>query len=124
MSSSTAISQNFFCVLHCRGRAPEYLRLNQDLLAVVRHFADAKKPIASICHGAQILAAAGVISGRKLTCYPACGPEVAGCGGELADVPADEVVVDGNLVSGPAWPSHPKVMAAFIKALGYEVTRS
>lgn len=84
----------------------------------------ADKPVASICHGAQLLAAAGVISGKSLTAYPACGPEVIVAGGCMRDVAADEVVEDGNLVSGPAWPSHPKVMAAFIKRLGYAIARA
>ena len=114
-----------FCLLYFffSGRAPEYLRLNSAVLDIVKHFATANKPIASICPGAQILSAAGVISSRKLTAYPACGPEVSAAGGCMVDVGAADVVIDGNLVSGPAWPSHPKVMAEFIKLLGYEITR-
>lgn len=106
------------------GRAPEYLRLNPKVLDVVRHFATAGKPIASICHGAQLLTAAGVVpKGARLTAYPACGPEVSASGGCFVEVGAADVVVDGQLVTGPAWPSHPKVMAEFIKLLGYEVSR-
>ena len=120
---SSACTKQRILFASCSGRAPEYLRLNDKVLDVVKHFANANKPIASICHGAQLLSAAGVLSSRKLTAYPACGPEVTSGGGCMVNVGADEAVVDGNLVSGPAWPSHPKVMAEFIKLLGYEVTR-
>src|SRR5437868_6587158 len=85
------------------GRAPEYLRLNEQVLAVVRHFASANKPIAAICHGAQLLAAAGVLPGRSCSAYPAVGPEVKAAGGRFADVPVDEAHADGNLVTAPAW---------------------
>lgn len=106
------------------GRAPEYLRLNPKVLDVVRHFAGAGKPIASICHGAQLLTAAGVVpAGKRLTAYPACGPEVSAVGGCFVEVGAAEAVVDGQWVSGPAWPSHPAVMAEFIKLLGYTVSK-
>mgnify|MGYP006289663665 FL=1 len=97
------------------GRAPEYLRLNQDVIAVVNHFAHADKPIASICHGAQLLAAAGVLNGRRCSAYPACGPEVKAAGGEYVEVPVTDAVVDGNLVTAPAWPAHPKWLAEFLK---------
>lgn len=100
------------------GRAPEYLRLNEDVLKVVREFASAGKPIAAICHGLQLLAAADVLRGRKCTAYPACAPEVRLAGGAYVDVPVDDVVVDGNLVTSPAWPAHPKWLAAFLKVLG------
>src|SRR6202045_4113648 len=89
------------------GRAPEYIRLNARVLDIVRHFANAKKPIASICHGAQVLAAAGVLEGKKCSCYPAVSPEVTRAGGTFADVAMTEAVTDGNLVSAPAWPAHP-----------------
>lgn len=108
----------------CRGRAPEYLRLNARVLDIVRHFFEANKPVASICHGAQILAAAGVLQGRTLTAYPACGPEVQAAGGTMAKVDADKAVEEGNLISGPAWPCHPQVMAKFIAKLGYTVSRN
>ncbi|MCA8993676.1 MAG: DJ-1/PfpI family protein [Planctomycetaceae bacterium] len=100
------------------GRAPEYLRLNDRVLAVVKHFADSQKPIAAVCHGLQILSAANALKGRRCTAYPACSPEVGLAGGEYVGVPVDEVVVDGNLVTAPAWPAHPKWLAAFIKVLG------
>lgn len=100
------------------GRAPEYLRLNPKVLEMVRHFFDHNKPVAAICHGAQILSAAGVLKGRKLTAYPAVGPEVSLAGAEYQNIPVDQAYVDGNLVSSPAWPGHPAFMREFIKLLG------
>jgi protease I len=103
------------------GRAPEYLRLNSRVLEIVRHFASAKKPIAAICHGAQILAAAGVVEGKTCSAYPACGPEVARAGGKYADIPVDQAVTDGHLVTAPAWPAHPAWLAQFLEVLGTRV---
>jgi protease I len=100
------------------GRAPEYIRLNQDVLAIVRHFAGAAKPIASICHGAQLLAAAGVVAGRSVSAYPAVGPEVTAAGGTYVDLPMDGAHVDGNFVTAPAWPAHPAWLAKFLGVLG------
>lgn len=100
------------------GRAPEYLRLNEDVLKVVRHFAQAGKPIAAICHGVQLLATAGVLKGRACTAYPACGPDITLAGGRYVEVPIDQAHVEGNLVTAPAWPAHPAWLAAFLKALG------
>src|SRR6266567_6504227 len=103
------------------GRAPEYLRLDSRLLEVVRHFAKTNKPIAAICHGAQILTAADVVKGRKVSAYPAVGPEVKLAGGEYANIAIDEAVVDGNLVTAPAWPAHPAWLAKFFEVLGTRV---
>jgi len=103
------------------GRAPEYLRLNPRVLEIVRHFASQKKPIAAICHGAQILAAAGVVEGRRCSAYPACGPEVTRAGGKYADIPVDQAVTDGHLVTAPAWPAHPAWLAQFLEVLGTRV---
>lgn len=103
------------------GRAPEYLRLNQKVIELVKHFADNNKPIAAICHGIQILTAANVVKGKKLTAYPAVGPEVTLAGGTFVDVAATEAVVDGNLVTSPAWPGHPKWIAEFLKILGTKI---
>jgi deglycase len=100
------------------GRAPEYLRLNVDVLEMVRHFANARKPIAAICHAAQLLAAAGVLGGRRCSCYPAVAPDVIAAGGTFADIPLDQACVDENLVTAPAWPAHPAWLAAFLKVLG------
>ena len=104
------------------GRAPEYLRLNDAVLGVVRHFFTQSKPVASICHGAQILTAAGVVRGRKVSAYPAVGPEVKLAGGDYADVAIDKAVVDGNLVTAPAWPAHPEWLAKFLEVLGTHIT--
>jgi protease I len=104
------------------GRSPEYLRLNADVIALVRHFAEAKKPIAAICHGLQILAAAGVLKGRQATAYPACGPEVTLAGGIYTEIPVDQAHVDGNLVTAPAWPAHPQWLAKFLTLLGTTIT--
>jgi protease I len=103
------------------GRAPEYLRLNARLLEIVRHFAKANKPIAAICHAAQILTAAGVVEGKKCSCYPAVGPDVTRAGGTFVDVAMTEAVVDGNLVTGPAWPAHPAWLAKFLTVLGTKI---
>jgi len=103
------------------GRAPEYLRLDPAVLAAVRHFSEANKPIAAICHGAQLLAAAGVLRGRVCSAYPACAPEVRAAGGDYADIPVDQAHVDGNLVTAPAWPAHPQWLAKFLVVLGTRI---
>lgn len=99
------------------GRAPEYLRLNEDVLAMVRHFFETNKPVAAICHGAQLLAAAGALEGRRCSAYPACAPEVKAAGGTYADIEVTEAVTDGNLVTAPAWPAHPAWMRQFMALL-------
>jgi len=103
------------------GRAPEYLRLNDNVLAMVRHFAESNKPIAAICHGAQLLAAADVIKGKQVSAYPACSPEVRLAGARYAAIEMDDVCVDGNLVTAPAWPAHPRWLAAFLRVLATEI---
>jgi len=103
------------------GRAPEYLRLNDRVIAAVRHFAEAGKPIAAVCHGAQLLAAADVIRGKRISAYPACAPEVKLAGGEYADIAVTEAVTDGQFVTAPAWPAHPAWLAQFVKLLGTEI---
>src|SRR5215207_4511542 len=100
------------------GRAPEYLRLNGRLLDVVRHFAEVDKPIAAICHGAQILTAADVVRGKRVSAYPAVGPEVTAAGGEFVSVGLEEAVTDGNLVTGPAWTAHVEWLRQFLAVLG------
>src|SRR5690606_27934596 len=103
------------------GRAPESLRLNEQVLALVRAFDEAKKPIAAVCHGAQSLAGAGVLEGRGCSAYPACAPEVKLAGGEYVDIPVDQAHTEGNLVTAPAWPAHPAWLAGFLKLLGTEI---
>lgn len=99
------------------GRAPEYLRLNEKVLDLVRHFFHNKKPVAALCHGAQLLTAAGVAKGRSISAYPAVGPEVTAAGGTYVRVGMAEAHVDGNLVTGPAWPAHPAWLAKFLQVL-------
>ncbi|MGI6656877.1 MAG: DJ-1/PfpI family protein [Desulfobulbus sp.] len=103
------------------GRAPEYIRLDQEVLAMVRHFAGAGKPIAAICHGPQVLTAAGVLQGRSCTAYPAVAPEIESAGGTYVELPVDQAHVDGNLVSAPAWPAHPDWLAKFLQVLGSRI---
>lgn len=103
------------------GRAPEYIRLNNKVLSMVSHFAEANKPIAAVCHGAQVLAAAGVLKGKSCSAYPAVGPDVKIAGGEYMDIPVDQSHVDGNLVTAPAWPAHPAWLANFLKVLGTKI---
>lgn len=103
------------------GRAPEYLRLNPQVIAAVQHFANTNKPIAAICHGAQLLAAAGVLAGRTCSAYPACGPEVTAAGGIYADIAVDQAKEDGKLVTAPAWPAHPDWLAKFLQVLGTRI---
>jgi len=103
------------------GRAPEYLRLNDKVIACVRHFADSGKPVAAVCHGAQLLAAADVIRGKRISAYPACAPEVRLAGGEYADIAVTDAVTDGQFVTAPAWPAHPAWLAQFVTLLGTEI---
>ncbi len=114
-------SENYDALVIPGGRAPEYLRLDRKVLEIVRHFAASQKPIAAICHGAQVLAAAGVLAGKTCSCYPAVGPDVTQAGGTFADVAVTEAVVDGNLVSGPAWPAHPAWLRKFLVLLGTRI---
>ena len=104
------------------GRAPEYIRLNEQVLEIARYFANENKPIAAICHGPQVLVAAGVVKGRKLTAYPAVGPDITVGGGEFVEIPVDKALVDGNLVTAPAWPAHPDWLAIFFTVLGTKIT--
>jgi protease I len=104
------------------GRAPEYIRLNPAVIAIVQHFAGAGKPIAAVCHGAQVLAAAGVLKGKKCSCYPAVGPDVQQAGGQYVDIAVDKAFREGNLVTAPAWPAHPQWLALFLEALGTKIS--
>jgi len=113
--------QDYDALVISGGRAPEYLRLNTKVLDVVRHFASQNKPLAAVCHAAQILTAADVVRGRVVSAYPACAPEVRSAGGEYADIGIDEAVVDKNLVTAPAWPAHPAWLAKFLQVLGTRI---
>jgi len=105
------------------GRAPEYLRLNPKVLEIVGHFAEADKPIAALCHGAQILAAARVISGKRVNAYPACQPDVELAGGTFVSLEITGAVADGKLVTGPAWPAHPAWLAKFVEVLEQHLSK-
>lgn len=104
------------------GRGPEYLRTYPAVVAMVKHFFDANKPVAAVCHGAQLLAGAGVLQGRTCSAYPACRFEVEQAGGTYADIAIDAAYTDGNLVSAPAWPAHPAWIAQFLTLLGTQIT--
>ena len=100
------------------GRAPEYIRLDPGVIKIVQYFMTHKKPVAAICHGPQILTAADVVKGRTLTAYPAVGPDITIAGGNFQAVDADKAVVDGNLVTSPAWPGNTAIIKEFLKVLG------
>jgi len=114
--------QDYDALLIPGGRAPEYLRLNEDVIRLVRDFNDADKPIAAVCHGAKILAAADILKDRRVSAYPACAPEVRLAGGTYAEIAIDDACIDGNLVTAPAWPAHPKWLAGFLTLLGTEIS--
>lgn len=106
------------------GRVPEYIRLDPKVIDIVKKMAAAKKPIAAICHGQQVLVAAGVVGGRTCMAYPAVQPDIEGSGGKYVGPNAtfSNAVVDGNLVTAPAWPAHPEWMRKFLEVLGTKIT--
>jgi protease I len=106
------------------GRAPEYLRLNDRVLAIVRHFADRNQPIAALCHGPQILTAAGVVKGRQLSAYPAVAPEITAAGGTFAHLKLEQALTDRNLVTGPAWTAHVEWLRQFNELLGTRIVHA
>jgi len=114
-----AMEEDYDALVIPGGRAPEYLRLDPRVLALVRKYNDAGKPIAAICHGPQILAAAGILSDRSVSCYPAVSPEVTLSGGKYIETAEtfDNAHVDGNLITAPAWPAHPAWIASLLKVL-------
>jgi protease I len=103
------------------GRAPEYIRMNARVLDIVRFFMQENRPVAAICHAPQVLAAAGVLKGRKCSSYSATSPDVTLAGGTFVDVAITDAVVDGNLVSGPAWPALQAFLAKFLTVLGTKI---
>ena len=96
------------------GRAPEYLRNDPDVRGILKYFFDADAPVAALCHGPLMLAAAGVLEGRRSSAYPALAVDVETAGGTFVDAPD---VVDGNQVTGRAWPDHPQWFRAFMERL-------
>lgn len=103
------------------GRAPEYIRTNPRVIEIVRYFSKADKPIAAICHAPQVLAAAGVLQGKRCSAYPATGPEVTLAGGTYVDLAMTDSLTDGNLVTGPAWPALNSWLAKFLVVLGTRI---
>jgi protease I len=116
-----ADAKDYDALMLTGGRAPEYLRLDPRVIALVREFTAENKPIAAICHAVQILAAADVIRGRRVSGYAACAPEVRLAGGEYVETPPDGAIRDGNLVTGFAWPAHPQWLSLFLAVLGARV---
>jgi protease I len=112
-----AMPEHYDALVLPGGRAPEYLRLNPKVLDAVRHFAREKKPIAAICHAAQLLTAAGVVAGKRVSAYPACAPEIEIAGGTYAAIGMAEAIADGSLVTAPAWPAHAAWLAKFLEIL-------
>ena len=98
-------------------RAPEYIRLNPQVIAIVKHFNETDKPIAAICHGIQVLIAAGIINGRNCSAYPALGPDITSVSGNFINLAMDQAYTDRNLVTAPAWPAHPEWLKQFISLL-------
>lgn len=105
------------------GRAPEYLRLNPEVISLVKHFAEVGKPIASICHGQQVLVAAGAVQGKSCMSYPAVKPELEAAGGTWVsqNETFSDAHVDGNLVTAAAWPAHPEWIRKFLEVLGTKI---
>lgn len=104
------------------GRSAEYIRLNNRVIEIVKHFFDKNKPVAAICHGIQVLTTAQVLKGRTLTAYVAVGPDIELAGGTWKNIPADQSIVDGNLVTSPAWPGHQAILKDFYNLLGISIT--
>ena len=115
-------AQDYDALVLPGGRGPEYLRTYPAVVAMVRHFFEANKPVAAICHAAQLLAGADVLKGRSCSAYPACQVEVERAGGIYAQIPIDGAFTEGNLVSAPAWPAHPAWIAQFLALLGTKIT--
>jgi protease I len=115
-------TEDYDALMIAGGRAPEYLRLDKRVLDIVRAFAEEKRPIAAICHAAQILAAADVIRGRRVSAYAACAPEVRMAGADYVETPPEGAIRDGHLVTGFAWPAHPQFLALFLQVLGTRVS--
>ncbi|RFM23802.1 MAG: DJ-1/PfpI family protein [Candidatus Thermochlorobacter aerophilum] len=113
--------EDYDALFICGGRAPEYIRLNSKVIEIVQHFAKHNKPIASVCHGVQVLTAANVVAGKRISAYPACAPEVNMAGGHYEQIAMDDAIVDGNIVSSPAWPSHPALLSKFLELLGTKI---
>ena len=114
-------AEDYDALLIPGGRSPEYIRLNPRVIQIVRFFMKENRPVAAICHAPQVLAAADVLKGRKCSCYPATSPDVTLAGGVYVEVPMTDSVVDGNLVTGPAWPALAAWLGNFLTVLGTRI---
>ncbi|MBE2264267.1 MAG: DJ-1/PfpI family protein [Burkholderiaceae bacterium] len=114
--------ENYDALVIPGGRGPEYLRMHAIVMTLVKHFTGSGKPVAAICHGAQLLAATGDIKGKTISAYPACQVEVELAGATYANIAVDQAVTDGNYVTAPAWPAHPAWIAQFLAVLGTKIT--
>lgn len=114
-------AEDYDALLIPGGRAPEYLRMNARVLEICRHFAGSGKPIGAICHGTQVLTAAGVLGGRTASCYPALAPDLQLAGATFADIAIDAAHTDGVLVTAPAWPAQSAWLAQLLKVLGTRI---
>ena len=106
--------EDYIGVFFSGGRAPEYIRYDPDLVRVTRHFFEANKPIGCVCHGVEIPAYAGCVTGRRMATVPKCRFDLEVCGGIFVDAPC---VVDGNLVSGRTWHDHAHYIGKWIRLL-------
>jgi protease I len=114
-------AENYDALIIPGGRAPEYIRLNENVIQIVQHFAETNKPIAAVCHGLQVLAAAGVLKGKSCTGYPAIEPDCTCAGADFVSVEINKAHVHDNLVTAPAWPAHPDWLAKFLVLLGTRI---
>ncbi|ART79180.1 DJ-1/PfpI family protein [Oceanisphaera avium] len=119
---ATVKAEDYDALVVPGGRSPEYLRLNDRVLELVKAFDKANKPIAAVCHGPQLLAAAGILKDRECAAYPACGPDVSLAGGQYVELDVSKAHTQGNLVTSPAWPGHPEWLAQFLRLLGTTIT--
>ncbi|MEO1996236.1 MAG: DJ-1/PfpI family protein [Planctomycetaceae bacterium] len=103
------------------GRAPEYLRYNEDLLRITRHFFETNKPVAVTCHGIEIAAAAGCLEGRRATTVAKCALDITQFGGSYVDQP---VCIDGNMVSSRTWHDYSQQFKPFIELLQAAVSQT
>ncbi len=107
---------DYEAILLIGGRAPEYLRNDKRVIAIVRRFYENTKPVFAICHGIQILVTAGLVDKKNITCYEHVRFEVECCGGTYIE--NEEAVADGNIITGKTWQSHPEFFKLVFKLLG------
>ena len=106
--------EDYLGIMFSGGRAPEYIRYDQDLVRITKHFFEKNKPVASVCHGVEIPAFAGCVKGRRMATVPKCQFDLEVCGGIFVNEPC---VVDGNLVSGRTFHDNGYYLGPWIKML-------